>query len=131
MDIIKNPIIIGLTMGTLTYGYLLYTIPEKKKGKKKEKESVNLMIPLVMFIISWFIAYAYFEYNNESQPDKLQLSVLPNIDNGLLPIPLPVSPKYGFVKDVLSETSDPQPYSLIATGITIPTNLPDVLLDVK
>ena len=135
MDIIKNPIIIGLAMGALTYGYLSYTVNEKneenskkKKSKRKEKESVNLMIPLVVAVITWFIVYAYFEYNTESQINNPQ--IMPTIGESL-PIPLPVSPKHGFIKDVMTDTSDPQPFSLINTGMTVPTKLPDVLLDIR
>ncbi len=134
MDIIKNPIIIGLVIGALTYGYLSYTVNEKneendkkKKHKRKEKESVNLMIPLVVAIIVWFIAYAYFEYNIDNKPNNSQ--ILPTIGESL-PMPLPVSPKFGFIKDVISDTSDPQLFSLINTGMTVPINLPDVLLDI-
>lgn len=135
MDIIKNPIIIGIAMGALTYGYLSYIANEKneenskkKKNKRKEKESVNLMIPLVVIVIAWFIAYAYFEYSFEDQSNGNK--IMPTIGESL-PIPLPVSPKHGFIRDVISETSDPQPFSLINTGMTVPTKLPDVLLDIK
>jgi hypothetical protein len=51
MDIIKNPVIIGLFAGTLTYVYLQYNANEKneknekklkkKKIKKYTKESPN------------------------------------------------------------------------------------------
>ncbi len=134
MDIFKNPIVIGLTMGTIVYGYLAYTVNEKneenekkKKNKRKDKESVNLIIPLVVAIIAWFIAYAYFEYNNESIDIK---PVLSDRQPGL-PLPLNVSPKFGFVKDVISETSEPQQFSLINSGLTVPDNLPDILLDIR
>ena len=70
MDIFKNPIVIGLTAGAITYSYLLMTVNEKnernEKKKNKEKEHVNLFIPLVVTIIAWFIAYAYFEYNGDN-----------------------------------------------------------------
>ena len=135
MDIIKNPIIIGLVVGTIMYGYLSHIANEKneennkkKKHKRKEKETVNLIIPLVVAIIAWFIAYAYFEYNTDNKTSNFQ--ILPN-DVESLPLPLPVSPKYNFIKDVITDTSDPRSFSLINTGMTVPTKLPDVLLDVR
>lgn len=134
MDIFKNPIVIGLTAGAATYGYLLMTINEKneknekKKGKKKEKESVNLLIPLIVAIIAWFIAYAYFEYNTNQPHNQLIQDINP-LQRPVVPIPYPPSPKYNFVKDVLSESSDPHSFSLITQGVTIPTKLPEVLLE--
>lgn len=146
MDIIKNPIVIGLTMGTLVYGYLSYTINErneenekKKKGKRKEKESVNLLIPLVVIVIAWFIAYAYFEYNNEDHNKDIYKHTMLSDRQGLagvgglqgLPLPFVTSPKFGFANDIISETSEPRQFSLIGTGLTVPDKLPDILLDVR
>lgn len=139
MDIFKNPIVIGLTMGALVYGYLTYTTNEKntenakkKKSRRREKESVNLLIPLVVAIIAWFIAYAYFEYNNESNDGRSILSdVRPSGQHSGLPLPLNMTPKFGFVNDVISETSEPQQFSLINAGVNIPNNLPDIMLDVR
>lgn len=140
MDIIKNPIIVGLTMGALTYCYLSWTVNEKneqnekkKKGKRKEKETVNLLIPLVVAIIAWFIAYAYFEYsvdtNDPNQRDQLGIATLKG-PKGLVPIPLAPSPKFGFVGDVLSDSTDNR-FTLVGDGVQVPVNLPDVLLDIN
>lgn len=141
MEIFKNPIVIGITMGSLVYGYLTYTTNErnlenekKKKHKRKEKESVNLLIPLVIFIISWFISYAYFEYNSEKSSDKSIFSDRKeNSSFGIknLPLQLNASPKFGFTKDVISETSDIQQFSLLNPGLVVPASLPDILLDVR
>jgi heme/copper-type cytochrome/quinol oxidase subunit 2 len=137
MDILKNPIIIGLVFGCITYGYLLYTVNEKNKlnkhkhkyKKNKKIESVNLIIPLVVFLMSWFISYAYFEYNtnlkSNASPDNALLK-LPS----QLPLGLPPSPKFRFTKDVLSSSSDQKLESLLNSGINIPEKLPDVLLDI-
>ena len=140
MDIFKNPIVIGLTMGTLAYCYLLYTVNErneenekKKKSRRKDKESVNIMIPLVITIIAWFVAYAYFEYNSENSIKSVLSDdgIQQNIRGGGLPLPLGLSPKFGFINDVISETSEPQQFSLLNGGVTVPDKLPDILLDVR
>lgn len=130
MDVLKNPMVIGLTIATITYAYLNMSINEKNKRnklKKKDKkiEKVNLLIPLVMGLIGWFIAYAYFEYNDDSI--KTDNNVLNKINP--LPLPLPPSPKYNFIKDLISESSEPQAYTLINQGVNIPHNIPDVILD--
>lgn len=137
MEIYKNPIIIGLTAGLITYSYLMYNMDEKKnkkgKDKKKSKETVNLLIPLVVTIIVWFITYSYIEYNmsskNDTQifPEMIQHNLIPK----KLPLPLTISPKYGFVKDVLSESTDVHSFSLLHTGINVPTKIPNVLIDIQ
>lgn len=133
MDILKNPILIGVTAGAITYGYLTMTVNEKneknkKKGKKVEKETVNLLIPFVVGVIAWFVSYAYFEYSCETKSNntaqEIGMSQIP-----VLPIPLPPSPKYNFIKDIISESSDPQQFSLVNPGVTVPNKLPDVLME--
>jgi len=144
MDIVKNPIIIGLFAGAITYLYMSWTIDEehkkreKKHKNKKEKEDVNLFIPLVVAVIFWFIAYAYFEYQpdaNNSTITHLPINdtFLPQtVGNNKHPLPLPIAPlaSYKFTKDVVdSVSSDPKSFSLLTQGVTVPQNLPDVLID--
>lgn len=136
MDIVKNPVIIGLLAGTITYAYLTWSLTEKnkkrqKKGKKKEE--VNLLIPLVVAVIGWFIMYAYFEQSSEKQSSMLPMNYFDKAHTRIQ-MPLPIAPKagYKFVGDVVSESSDPKSFSLLAGGgISIPTKLPDVLLELK
>ena len=133
MDIIKNPVVLGLTAIVLTYMYLTWTINNKKKNKNKkskEQEEVNLLIPLVVGIIVWFIAYSYFEYHPEDGIENIVY------DTGIsnkpsLPLPIPPSPKYNFIQDVVTESSDPKSFSLLTKGdVNVPRNFPDVLLDI-
>lgn len=143
MEIIKNPIVVGLVFSGMSYGYLSYNANIKneenknkknKKGRKEESETVNMLIPLAIFIIVWFITYAYLEYSTDSitTNDSNVLQSIPNMPQfgEYVPMPLSISPKYNFIKDVASDTSDPQSFSIINTGIKIPSKLPDVLLDV-
>lgn len=127
MEIIKNPIIIGFTAGILTYTYLSWDLNEKKKLKKGYKiKEVNLLIPLVVAIIGWFIAYAYLQYNDEI----IDNTVISNIGNRKgLPLPLNKIPSYRFTKDIISESSEPKSFSLLTGGVSVPSKLPDVLLD--
>jgi hypothetical protein len=131
MEIVKNPIIIGLLAGTVTYAYLTWDINEKNKKKSKKghsKKEVNLLIPLVVAVIGWFIAYAYFQYNGENENSDI---IIPNITGTRKPLPLPINrtPSYRFTKDVISESSDPKSFSLLTGGVTVPSKLPDVLID--
>lgn len=127
MDIIKNPVIIGLFAGVLTYLYMSWTIDEKNKkakknkNKKVQKEEVNLLIPLVVSVIVWFVSYGYFEFNDVPAPLAPQFKQ---------PIPLMPDVGFRFTKDVIpSSTSNTKEFSLLTGGVTVPSVLPDVLID--
>lgn len=134
MDLIKNPIIIGLVAGGAVYAYLTWQENEKykkrvRRGSKKPKEQVNLLIPLAVTLITWFIAYAYFSHSETAQAPPndifMPLQVKPQ-----MPLPLAPNASYKFTKDVLSDSSDPKSFSMITGGVTVPNKLPDVLLEI-
>ena len=100
LDIIKNPVIIGLTVGVLVHLYFKWEASKiENKDKNKRKDS-NLLIPLFLGIAAWFIAHNYYEkYNfdevisnninnnvNYQFPEKLELSdaTINNTDVNLL-----------------------------------------------
>jgi len=63
MDIsfLKNPIIIAVIVSTLVYLYMYWENEKRyKKNPKATKESVSLITPAVIGLISWFIASSYF-----------------------------------------------------------------------
>jgi len=139
--IIKNPIIIGLVAGVITYAYLSWQTDKENKKKKhrKDKQEVNLIIPLVVSVIMWFIAYAYFEYTPDQQPQlgnaMIRQEALNNLNVGpflenthKVPIPIPPTKGYNFTGDVLPESNDPR-FSLLTTGVNIPKDIPDVWLE--
>lgn len=144
MDIITNPVIIGLLVGAATFGYLSWDCCNKNEQNKKKikkgkmnPEEVNLLIPLIVTIIAWFIAYAYFEYNPAKQfivPHQIQSGIVPigeqmdRVGRTALPLPIPPRQEHLFVRDVISESSDPS-FSIIQSGTIIPRELPDVLLE--
>ena len=137
MDIIKNPVIIGVFFATITYIYLYWSVNEKNEKNKKmskskkhhEKAEINLLIPLVVGLIAWFISFAYF------QSDKIEgnngINPINNINQNRVGLPIPIvrTPSYRYTKDVISESSDPKSFSLVTGGVTVPTKLPDMLLD--
>jgi flagellar basal body-associated protein FliL len=136
MDIVRNPVVIGLFVGTMTYAYLSHSAKDKNKNDKNyKKQKINLMIPLVMALIGWFIAYAYFENKNDKiVPAAETQSAMVSRNNIQLPLPISPSPQH-FIKDVVSEstTSDPKSFELLKGGssVNIPDNLPDVFLEMK
>lgn len=130
MDIVKNPIVIGLVACILTYVYLSWRAKQAVKNNKSKKSNkpkdVNLLIPLVVGLIAWFVVYGYIEYNKKP--------VLDNNPVRQITQPLPIAPNanYRFTKDVIPETSSEiKSFSLLTGGVNIPTKpLPDVLIDV-
>lgn len=145
MDILKNPIIIGLISGTLTYAYMTWSVNEenKKIKDKKNKKEINLIIPLIVLIITWFIAYAYFEHQPSPDVPIYNGSNLgPNTRNTFIPhggaklhhpppIPVMQSKSYNFIHDVVasSHSSDPKSFHLLNQGIHVPTEMPNIMID--
>lgn len=126
MDIIKNPVVIGLVVAVLTYLYLTWRqkkqekLNKHKKGKNNKKSKyVSLIIPGVVGVIVFFIAYGYFEYNKKS--------VQPSLPTNNVSLPLPVVPGYKLVKDVSSDQI--RSFSLANKGVKIPSKLPDVFIE--
>jgi|LakMenEpi03Aug12_release.lakeMendotaPanAssembly.Ray.scaffolds.fasta_scaffold66885_6 hypothetical protein len=127
LDILKNPVIIGLFATAITYGYLLWQLHSEqkrrhKKGRKNtKKEDVNLLIPAIVGIIIWFIAYGYFEYSNNDL-NELNDRIQNNITLG--------EKNYKLVKDDLSSGNTIKSFDLITKGINIPKKpLPDVFIE--
>ena len=62
IDLLRNPIIIGLIAGVITYLYMYWDIEQKhKKNVKAKKPKVNVLLPSVVAIIVWFIAASYLD----------------------------------------------------------------------
>jgi len=116
-----------------------YRYNQDKKRNKNTKD-INLLIPLAIFIVFWFIAYAYF--TNESEcvdtqhfHDAFQSRTAGRTSNSMVGD----THKYAFTtsnkrtshapSNLMSETSDPTSFKMVAPGIQIPKNLPPVLLD--
>lgn len=118
MDIIKNPIFLGILAGAITYLYLMWSTDKKKDSKSKK--DVSLFTPIVVAIVVSVIAYVYFNYASgdvaaiipEQNEIRKQLNTVSN---------------YHFVKDISSES--PASFHLVHKGVTIPNNLPDVFIE--
>lgn len=116
VEIIKNPVILGLFAGVLTYGYLWWSNSDDKKkikGKKQKKE-ISLIIPAIIMCIVWFLSYGYFEYGNDQSHEK-------SISGDFKPIK-------GGVSSQSSGNDDIRSFSLINKGLNIPSKLPDVFI---
>ena len=56
-DLLKNPLIIGLVLGVVTYLYLMWT--NNKKDNKKKKP--GLITPIIVAVLACIIASIYFD----------------------------------------------------------------------
>ena len=112
-EMIKNPVIIALIVGTITYVYMSWNRKKQnekriKHGKKIKEENKydDILIPSIVAVISWFIAFGYFNYKPPQQ--------VPQINNVVNQKPI----------DVMNETSSNQPGSFTLVnkggGITLP-----------
>ena len=158
LDIIKNPVIIGLTVGVLVHLYFKWEASKKENKDKNKRKDSNLLIPLFLGIATWFIAHNYYEkYNfdevisdninniNYQIPEKLDLSEVAEVSNILM-----INPDANLVNNFNSKFTMRQPsfnnmqqqpsfnnmqqqptFHLLKKGVTIPNNitLPDVLLE--
>jgi Cu2+-containing amine oxidase len=122
MDIIKNPVVIGLITGAIAYYYMEYKSKNMDKDKKKKRRIRQLVISFIVAFIFWFIAYGYFDYSCSTIKVENKLKTSSN---------------YSFVnandqdyKFISESSSEPKSITLITNGITIPkSNLPDVTVD--
>jgi uncharacterized protein with PQ loop repeat len=72
---LKNPIVLGLIAGIITYGYLYYQADKKYKEEKGTKEQVNILIPCLIAIIVWFMASNYFDNDNNHHNSNNNVSI--------------------------------------------------------
>ena len=75
LDIIKNPIFLGVVAGVLTYLYLLWSNDKKKNPKAK---NISLMTPIIVAIVVAVVGYAYFCNSCEIPQNALPANQLPS-----------------------------------------------------
>lgn len=68
-NIIKNPTLIAVVAGVITYSYLTWKRKQNQKNKSNKKNKINtdnndLLITGAVTVLVWFIAYGYMNYNN-------------------------------------------------------------------
>jgi hypothetical protein len=118
MDIIKNPVVLGVVGGAITYFYMQHKLDEKNKNRikrGKKPEELNLLIPLAVAFSIWIVAYMYFN-STDNIVDNGAIIVQHNgVDHGVvqqdvfnqvpaqqiqMPMPIKVVPPYRFLDDV-------------------------------
>lgn len=59
MDLLKNPIVIGILAAAITYGYFYYDINKNKDDD--ENKRVPILTPLIVGVLVWFVSSCYFD----------------------------------------------------------------------
>ena len=116
MNIIKNPIIIGLFFGILTYIYMVYFhskyIKKYKKNNKTKKKIIyknpSFFYPIIVFSLSWLIAFIFLD-------DDDDVNIMKNFNE---------EKSYELRNDD-NENDDSRSFRMLKTGINIPRNLPN------
>ena len=137
VEILKNPVIIGLLAGAIVYNYMAWNRKKEiekrlKKGKKiKEEQKYNdIIIPTIVAIIVWFISFAYFNYKEEKNSQIGQLINQSHNNQQLQPkINLPPVQSLQPLQPINASPSDiAHSFTMVnktVTGVTMP---PDVIV---
>lgn len=107
-ELLKNPIIIGIIAGVLTYGYMTWEADRKhKQNPKSEKKNIGFITPAVVSVITWFLASSYFDrsptaefISSPQEPNNLVVNrslPQPTVGGGMVnPKPRLVEPNNSF-----------------------------------
>jgi hypothetical protein len=135
-DIITNPIVIGLLAGLITYIYMRWR-NNKNKDKKKKKD-INLLIPFSVFVVFWFISYAYFSSLDEDTTKSTSVNNIINATDNIIEkknnVSIKIKPSENLnANQKISDTSEPVSFNLVSksNGVHIPDNLPDILFEMN
>lgn len=120
-NIIKNPTLIAVVAGVITFSYLTWKRKQNQKNKKNkknksDKNNNDLIITGAITVLVWFIAYGYMNYNTTNVVEK---------------VPEKNVPTYKLVKEI---SESPKSFTLMnpTGGITMPlagNQMPDVFID--
>ena len=116
-NITKNPTLIAVVAGVITYSYLTWKRKENEKNKKNKtkynKNNNDLIITGAITVLVWFLVYGYMNYNTSENLQEQNL------------------PRYRLVKEI---SESPKSFTLMnpSGGIIMPlagNQMPDVFID--
>lgn len=120
LEILKNPIVLGILASAITYMYLLWD--KKKKAAKKTdgeiKKDINLMIPLIAGITVCIVAYIVFCSNVSAVSYDI-----PQVDS--------LDIKYKFSDEMIkNDSASVGEIRLVSRGVNIPNRvIPAVFME--
>ena len=135
LSLLKNPIILAILAAALTYAYLYWDNMKKKEANPKaDIKPVDYTTPAIVGLVSLFIGYSMFGFNNSKvKPDEvgevLQNSNKPsNLEESAANLMGGVSKLGTNFSDKLADSFDSNTYHLIGkNAIRLPNT--DVFID--
>lgn len=120
MSIIKNPIVLGVLAGGLTYIYLWYVNKNKENKKNSKKKEISLITPLIVALAVCIVAYLYFSPSGSSSVETVNPVVSSTNTKFRLPVEKP---------EVVSPADSAASFHLISKGVNIPNNIPEIFIE--
>ena len=134
LNFLKNPIILAIIAGVLTYAYLWWDNKQKKeKNPKAEVEEIDYIIPALVALLTLFITYNLFGFNTSGLPGVTNSNVeqvieqsKPNIGDNKLLEGGNLQTRFS---DKLADSFDSNTYHLLGKN-TIKLPQTDVFIDI-
>ena len=123
IEILQNPIVIGIIMGSLTY---LFMIWDNSRKPENEREEISIYTPIIMAVAACVISYGVQMYLSG---DK-KINISENIKEIAQDV-LVMQPPSNIQNTNTASNSSVASYQLIGKGVGLPDNidLPDVFID--
>lgn len=79
LTLLKNPIVLGILAGVLTYLYFYWDAKKKKEralemNQEIKEQPVSLITPALVAVIVWFTAASYFDQDDQDDTNKSESS---------------------------------------------------------
>jgi len=138
MDIIKNPIIVGIIFGVITFMIIKWHNEKEnkrrvRKNKKPKNEKINILIPLAVAIVTGLFVWWYFKPINVN---TTHAPIIPQPIQEHINKPISESKTIYTLSDKQNQFQVKQQsppgsvtYHVIGKGVNFPENIPDVFLD--
>lgn len=131
-ELYKNPLIIGIIFGAITYLYIWWTDSKDNEEDDIDDEreesflsKYKIIIPIIVTLVVWGIAYFLLNRN------KKEINIIETTD--VLPQAQIGGEQNIVMSDdiVKSSSSDSiKSYNLISKGLNIPNKLPDAFIEI-
>lgn len=138
LNFLKNPIILAIIAGVLTYTYMWWDNKKKKeKNPKAEIEEIDYIPPALVALLTFFIAYNLFGFNNtgnvvnpaEQVINQVVEAPKPQLQDGMKMIEGNATRVQTRFSDKIADSFDSQTYHLLGKN-TIKLPQTDVFIDI-
>lgn len=137
LNFLKNPVILAIIAGVLTYAYMWWDNKQKKeKNPKAVIEEIDYVLPAMVALLTLFITYNLFGFNSSSPTNITNSNVeqvieqaKPTLQGGTKLIEGNNMPLQTRFSDKLADSFDSNTYHLLGKN-TIKLPQTDVFIDI-